>query len=72
MEIKDTLTLYNELKNTGIPEDQAQIQAKQLGSVYDLVKNININLSKIDKDLFWMRIIGGAMVASFMANVIWK
>lgn len=55
MVIKDSLTLYKELLATGVPENQAEIQAHQLGSVTDLI-------GKIDKDLFWMRLIGGGMI----------
>lgn len=61
MAYKDSLTLYNELISTGVPEAQAQIQAQQMGGVTDI-------LVKIEKDLIWMRIIGAAMVVAFMAN----
>lgn len=63
--IKDSLTLYDELIASGVPENQARVQAKQLGGVKDVVDNI-------EKDLFYLRLIGAAMVASIMANVIWK
>jgi hypothetical protein len=62
MAYKDTLTLYNELIATGIPEAQAQIQAKQNGDVTDI-------LVKIEKDLSWMRVIGAGMVAAYVANL---
>jgi len=62
MAYKDSLTLYNELISTGVSEEQAQIQAQQMGSVTDI-------LVKIEKDLMWMRVIGGAMVFAFLANL---
>ncbi len=65
MEIKDSLTIYNELKASGVQEEQAQMQGKQLGGVYDVVK-------KLDKDMFWMRIIGAAIVAAILSNIVWK
>jgi hypothetical protein len=55
MTIKDSLTLYKELLATGIPDNQAEIQAHQLGGVTDI-------LERIEKDLFWMRVIGGGMI----------
>lgn len=62
MAIKDTLTLYKELLSTGVPEDQAEIQAHQLGSFHDFAGNITTLVEKIEKDLFWMRLIGGGMI----------
>ena len=53
--MKDTLTLYEDLVASGIPDAQAKIQAHQLGGVTDV-------LEEIKKDLFWMRVIGGGMV----------
>ncbi len=68
MEIKDSLTLYNELKACGVPEDQAQVQASQLGGVKDVVVGIKEIITKIEKDLLWMRIIGAAMTVTFFSN----
>lgn len=59
--MKDTLSIYDELLAGGCTEVQARAQAKQLGDVRDLV-------SVIEKDLFWMRIIGGAMTLAFLTN----
>lgn len=74
MSYKDTLTIYNELKACGINEEQAQIQAKQLGGVSnaldDLRNEFRLGFDKIDKDLYWMRLIGGAMIIAFMGNII--
>ena len=58
---KDTLTLYEELVASGVPDEQAKIQAHQLGGVTDILEDIK-------KDLFWMRIIGGAMIVAFLSN----
>ncbi len=79
MEIKDTLTLYNEFKASGMPEEQAQIQAHQLGALSNTLEQSMITLrsemfeiktwlTKIDKDMHWMRIIGAAMTVTFFSN----
>lgn len=60
MAYKDTLELYEELIAGGASESQARIQAKQLGAISHI-------LIKIDKDLVWMRIIGAAMIVTFMS-----
>ena len=52
---KDTLELFDELVATGVSQDQARIQAKQLGGIGNI-------LERIEKDLFWMRIVGGGMI----------
>ena len=76
---KDTLTLYEELVASGVSEGQAKVQAHQLGSVGDYMGNaindmnakfveMDRKLEKIDKDLIWMRIIGGAMIVAFLSN----
>jgi hypothetical protein len=57
MAIKNTLTLYKELIASGVPENQAEVQAQQLGGVTDI-------LERIEKDLFWMRLIGGGMIVA--------
>lgn len=88
---KDTLTLYEELTASGVPEDQAKIQAHQIGSLGDCLSNsihsletkletrflsidtrfasIEKIISKLDKDMFWMRVIGAAMTATFFAHL---
>lgn len=69
---KDTLTIYEELMAGGCTETQAKVQAHQLGALGDNVsKSINglsKRLDKLDKDMFWMRIIGGAMTFAFVTN----
>jgi hypothetical protein len=60
MEIKDTLTMYDELVAGGCTETQARIQAMQLGTVSNLVE-------RIEKDLFWMRAIGAGMIVACFA-----
>lgn len=67
MAYKDTLTLFEELVATGVPEAQAKIQAHQLGGVTDEFGKIRNVLERIEKDLFWMRIIGGAMTFAFLS-----
>ena len=66
MAYKDTLELFDELVATGVSESQARIQAQQLGAmgnyIGDVISNMNTRLDKIDKDLVWMRVIGGAMI----------
>jgi len=79
---KDTLTLFEELVEKGVPEAQAKIQAHQLGALGDhfvislensnarfdkAVENMDVRLKKIDSDLFWMRVIGAAMSFSFLS-----
>ena len=76
---KDTLTLYEELVASGVPDEQAKVQAHQLGSMGDYMGNaingmnarfneMDRKLEKIDKDLIWMRIIGVAMIVAFLSN----
>ena len=69
---KDTLTLYEELVASGVPDDQAKVQAHQLGGigtyVGDAISEVNRKLEKIDKDLIWMRVIGAAMIVAFLSN----
>ena len=66
--MKDTLTLYEELIASGVHDAQAKIQAHQLGDVALEQLDIRQLMSKIDKDLMWMRLIGGAMVVTFFSN----
>jgi len=72
MSYKDTLELFDELVAMGTPEHQARAQAKQLGAVTDFLvtmKNeVNNKLDKIDRDLIWMRVIGGAMTLAFLSS----
>lgn len=72
MAYKDTLTLYEELVAKGVPEEQAKIQAHQLGGVSEAMDRQTDVLQEIKKDLFWMRIIGGAMIVTFLSNVLFK
>ena len=65
---KDTLTLYEELVASGVPDAQAKIQAHQLGGINDAMDRQTDILEDIKKDLFWMRIIGGAMIVAFLSN----
>lgn len=65
MSYKDSLTLFEELCSSGVSAEQASIQAHQLGSVTDLLR-------KIEKDLIWMRIIGGAMIGAFLISAWFK
>ncbi len=62
IEYRVTLQLYDELIKGGCSEAQARVQASQLGAM-------GICLSKIDKDLIWLRVIGAAMVAIFFAHL---
>ena len=72
MAYKDTLQLYDELVATGTSEANARIQAKQLGAmgdyIGDAILGLNSKLDKIDKDLIWMRVIGGAMIIAFLST----
>jgi hypothetical protein len=68
---KDTLTLYEELIATGVPDGQAKIQAHQMGALSEQMGGIDKTLKQIEKDLMWMRVIGAAMVVSFMSNIFW-
>ncbi len=61
MQYKDTLELYDELIAGGASESAARIQAKQLGDVGNALKQLG-------NDMFWMRIIGGAMTVTFFSN----
>lgn len=79
MSYKDTLTLYKELVASGVPAHSAEIQAHQLGAMSDYlgdainslnttVSGVNTRLDKMEKDMFWMRIIGAGMTATFFSN----
>jgi hypothetical protein len=61
MSYKGTLEIYDELIAGGCTEAQARVQANQLGTTSSL-------LERIEKDLYWMRIIGGAMTVAFFSN----
>ena len=71
----DTLQIYDDLKASGIPEEQAHAQAKAIANANrvtpeDLAKmetRFEMAFSKIDKDLFWMRVIGAGMVTATFA-----
>lgn len=72
MSYKDTLALYDELIAGGCSEAQARAQSKQLGGLSDhfgtAIDDIHKILAKIEKDLFWMRLVGGAMTIAFVSN----
>ncbi len=79
MSYKDTLTLYEELVSSGVPVASAKIQAHQMGAMSDylgdainrlntIIDSINTRLDKIENDMFWMRLIGGAMTVTFFSN----
>lgn len=81
MSYKDTLTIYEELVATGVPESQAKIQAHQMGAAGNAfeaavggldraIQGMNKRLDKIDSVLFWMRIIAIAMTVAFLSNGI--
>ncbi len=61
--MKDTLTLYCELIDSGISKEQAKIQAMQLGDVRNLISDIATQLKILHADMKWIRIIGGALIA---------
>lgn len=61
MSYKDTLKLYDELIAGGCSETEARAQAQQLGEVTNIIE-------KIERDLYWLRIIGGAMALAFVSN----
>ena len=69
---KDTLTLYEELIAAGTSEAAAKIQAHQLGEVGNALSGLTTALNEfkvsIEKDMFWMRIIGAAMIITFFSN----
>lgn len=67
--MKGSLQIYDELIAGGCTDAQARAQANQLDEVSKSVSVLNSILIKIEKDLFWMQIIGGAMTAAFMS--IW-
>jgi DNA anti-recombination protein RmuC len=59
MAYKDTLTLYEELIATGVPKEQASLQAHQLGSLGGEVVNtcneIKEHLNKLDSKMDQLR-----------------
>lgn len=79
MSYKDTLKLYDELIAGGCTEAQARVQAEQLGSVgtvldqfksdiKDFKTDMDNRFNGLEKDLFWMRVIGGAMAFAFLGS----
>jgi hypothetical protein len=81
MAYKDTLTLYEELVVTGVPEEQAKMIAHQHGRLGDSVTNtcneikdqlvkIDISIIEIKTEMKWMRNIGAGMIMIFLANFI--
>ena len=59
--MKDTLSLYNELLKSGFTESQALAQARQLGGIRDILKEIK-------NELLWLRLIGGVMTIAFLVD----
>jgi hypothetical protein len=85
MQYKDTLTLYDELIKGGASESQARVQAHQLGAMGDLfqvelrnisqsldngLKELGSKIDSIEKDMFWMRLIGASMTIAFFSNIV--
>ena len=75
-EYKDTLKLYDDLIKSGVSEPAARAQAQQLGVMGNVVDLLRYELNdfkvSITKDLFWMRVIGGTMVAALLSNGIFN
>ena len=73
MSYKDTLKLYDELIAGGCTEPQARVQAEQLGAVGnvldELKQEMRLGFQKLDKDIYWMRLIGAAMIVTFLGNI---
>jgi len=81
MSYKDTLTLYEELVATGIPDAQAKIMAHQQGAVIDVMNGIGFRLDKSlqemqttlakhDTTLKLMMTFVVFMAAAFVANIL--
>ena len=81
MSYKDTLTLYEELVATGIPDSQAKIMAHQQGAVIDVMTGIGFRLDKSlqemqttiakhDTTLKLMMTFVAFMTAAFVANIL--
>lgn len=81
MSYKDTLTLYEELVATGIPDSQAKIMAHQQGEVVSEMNNIgtildktmheiNIKLANIDTSMNWMKGIGATLAVAIIGNIV--
>ena len=71
---KDTLKLYDELLAGGCTEVQARTQANQLGGMGefldDVRKDFDEQMGGLKKDLQWMRLIGAAMIVTFLGNIV--
>ena len=66
--MKDTLTLYDELIAGGCTESQARVQARQLGDMSDVAKDMLTELK-------WLKVIGLFMIGAFVGNLLfigWK
>lgn len=87
MQYKDTLTMYEELISTGMPEGQAKVAAHQWGEMGDTLGNaiygiredlkelkndVKTQFIELKKDMFWVRIIGAALFAAMLTNGIFN
>ena len=72
----DTLKIYDDLKASGVPENQAHAQAMAIYHA-NRVTPEDLKLfeaktqalyDKIVSDLMWMRLIGAAMTFAFVSN----
>lgn len=62
--MKNTLKLYEELRATGISDEQAKVQAYQLGDVRDLSSEIREELRRLHSDMNWIKLIGASLIAA--------
>lgn len=74
MAYKDTLTLYEELVSTGIPDSQAKILAHQQGGIIDEMNSIGtrleIKLTRIDSSMDWIKGIGATLAVAIIGNIV--
>lgn len=72
---KDALTIYEELIAGGEEDKLAKIKAHQYGDLSDYLgcaltkfeetlEKMDKRLTKIDKDMWWMRAIGAGMIVA--------
>lgn len=78
MQVKDTLTLYEELVATGVPDDQAKIQAHQLGGIASMLstsidefkQSMDSFKSEIRSDYKWIMRIGGFISITLIGMIV--
>ena len=51
MRVKDSLTLYKELVDTGTPEAQAEVMAHQQGACYDILEEFRKQMNDFKTEL---------------------